>query len=323
MRCKRLDDLLPGYLEGDLSPRLNQRVSDHLDACERCRQELAAQQHALRSLDAARRPVSIDLWADFARRLQAAPSPRSSWRRTLWQPGFAVAAAAVVALAVVLPKPTPATRTVAQPAFVRVAGQPPRDADWHGSMSAVLPSVTADTARPARSETVSAVPSSDRPARGEAGTRAARRRRHHSFASPIASRRLPPRSARSRPRTGPRAEPRVVLAENVVDPARPEPMVTLAGDPAHSRAVAEPEQTVTAAGRRPDGAGDPVKVAEGLVSAEQDVATHQMKDELLRLAREVARMGGEAASAGTAAATPGDSAPAERVPAAAPQITGT
>src|SRR5690349_5130502 len=95
MRCERLQDLLPGYIDGDLPRRLNQQVSDHLDDCEECRRELSAQQRALRTLDAGRHSVSIDLWADFSRRLQAqSPPPPPLWRM-IWQPGLAVAAAAV------------------------------------------------------------------------------------------------------------------------------------------------------------------------------------------------------------------------------------
>jgi anti-sigma factor RsiW len=123
MKCERLDHLLPAYIDGDLPGGLNRRVSDHLDACERCRRALAEQQRVLRLLDTGRRPVSIDLWPDFARRLQreslqAAPQPRGfrslltpvssahAWFRRsplacrhLWQPALAAAcAAATVAL---------------------------------------------------------------------------------------------------------------------------------------------------------------------------------------------------------------------------------
>ena len=89
MRCERLQELLPGYLDGDVRGRLNQQISDHLDGCERCRQALSAQQRALRALDAGRHSISIDLWADFSRRLQAqSPPPPSRWR-VLRQPGLA------------------------------------------------------------------------------------------------------------------------------------------------------------------------------------------------------------------------------------------
>src|SRR5438876_11811254 len=109
MRCSRVVHLLPAYLDGDLVGRLNQGISDHLDACEHCRRELAAQQRVHRILDTGRPPVTIDLWADFSRRLQAQSPPRPSPWRTLWQPGLATAlAAAVVALVV---------RTAAVPAF--------------------------------------------------------------------------------------------------------------------------------------------------------------------------------------------------------------
>src|SRR5438876_3754131 len=131
MRCKRLDDLLPAYMDGDLPGRLNQHVSDHLDRCERCRQELTAQQRALRSLTAGRRPVSIDLWADFSRRLQAQAPPRPSPWRLLWQPGLAtaLAAVAVALIAGTAPKTRPAPagtrlRVSGRPRLVQVAERP-------------------------------------------------------------------------------------------------------------------------------------------------------------------------------------------------------
>jgi anti-sigma factor RsiW len=70
MRCSRVEDLLPAYLDGDLSSRLNQRLSAHLDDCERCRIAVDAQQKAVRFLDSGRYAPSIDLWAQFSRRLQ-------------------------------------------------------------------------------------------------------------------------------------------------------------------------------------------------------------------------------------------------------------
>src|SRR5262249_55538753 len=95
MRCERLQELLPGYIDGDLPGRQNQQVSDHLDNCETCRRELSAQQRALRALDAGRHSVSIDLWADFSRRLQTQSPPPPPFWRLLCQPGLAVATAGV------------------------------------------------------------------------------------------------------------------------------------------------------------------------------------------------------------------------------------
>src|SRR5688572_12371394 len=102
MRCNRVDDLLPAYLDGDLASRVNEQVSAHLDACERCRQAQAEQQRALRFLEGARYVPSIDLWADFSRRLEQENRPRQSPWQFLWQPGLAGALAAAVVTVVAL-----------------------------------------------------------------------------------------------------------------------------------------------------------------------------------------------------------------------------
>src|SRR5262249_14136056 len=96
MRCDRVDGLLPAYLEGDLSDRLNRGVAEHLDGCEGCRGSLAGQQQTCRLLDVGRQPIAIDLWADFSRRLQQEAPPRRSPWQYLWQPGLAAGIAAVI-----------------------------------------------------------------------------------------------------------------------------------------------------------------------------------------------------------------------------------
>jgi anti-sigma factor RsiW len=160
MNCERLDHLLSAYIDGDLPSGLNRRVSDHLDACERCQQTLVEQQRSHRLLDAGRRPVSIDLWPEFERRLQLealrvssaprglrrlyepivsrfgwfriAPSPRPHF----WQPLLAagLAGAAVAFIAQSAPRPEPLDVGVAQGPTVakaaRVASALPQGSDF-------------------------------------------------------------------------------------------------------------------------------------------------------------------------------------------------
>ena len=71
------------------------------------------------------------------------------------------------------------------------------------------------------------------------------------------------------------------------------------------------------------GAGDPLKIAEALVSVEQDAASDQMKGELLRLAREVARVGGEAAPGDSSELLPGRVAPGDVIRPPSPNPAGT
>jgi hypothetical protein len=80
--------------------------------------------------------------------------------------------------------------------------------------------------------------------------------------------------------------------------------------------------TVVAGGSRA-GTGDPVKVAEALVSVEQDAASNRMKGELLRLAREVARAGGEAAPADVTGRSSGQASSADDSSQVSADPTGT
>lgn len=158
MRCERLQALLPAYIDGDLPRRQNQQVSDHLDDCEPCRRELTAQQRALRALDAGRHTVSIDLWADFSRRLQAqSPPPLPLWS-ALWQPGLAVAAAgvavALIGALAIQPEPARSPETVPT-GTARIASAPvPSRLPVSHTLSDVLPVRSSSIAqvRPSRSD---------------------------------------------------------------------------------------------------------------------------------------------------------------------------
>jgi hypothetical protein len=336
MRCERLDDLLPAYMDGDLPRRLNERVSEHLDACERCRREMAAQQRALRSLNAVRPPVSIDLWADFSRRLQAQAAPRPSPWRPLWQPGLATALAAAVVALVLASAPKP--------------GQPPAaDLSAPLSLMAAAPNLNQEIrpggllSRSAVSGTRLVAPAGRRPLLSSSHGRTAGDR-------PLASR--PRRSSFERARqrhpfSSHNLEPSLETSGAPRRLARPlhteKPAVLrLASVPLREgvggqgqdlgstsvppslplSAASSPPGTATGGGSRP-GTGDPVKVAEALVSVEQDAASSRMKGELLRLAREVARVGGEAAPGDATDRSSGPPSPADDASQASAEPTGT
>src|SRR5689334_11090958 len=72
MDCRRVDDLLPAFLEDSLPIRRAQEIARHLAACARCRRERRAMESALGALErVSRHTPSIDLWASFAERLAA------------------------------------------------------------------------------------------------------------------------------------------------------------------------------------------------------------------------------------------------------------
>jgi hypothetical protein len=83
-----------------------------------------------------------------------------------------------------------------------------------------------------------------------------------------------------------------------------------AAAPLHSSSVTPDHASSLAIGSR-DRTGDPFKIAEALVSVEQDAASDQMKGELLRLAREVARVGGEAAPGDVTEHSSGQASPVD------------
>jgi hypothetical protein len=304
MRCERLHELLPAYLDGDLSGRLNHQVSDHLDGCDRCRGELTAQQRALRTLDAGRYPVSIDLWADFSRRLQTQlpPSP-SPWRFVL-QPGLSIATAVtavalIVGLAGRSGPGVPGDRPLQEAA--KIAQVPSRGEATEFEQG--QPIRRSPAMRIVRTVANLVPPGSvvriSRSRRFGAGwsvrTHQVGRRRagqHPSPASifgarperqPVMLADLPLRS------TSDAGQPLEILAAGHSDQASSD----------HSRS--RPDKNV---GRT----GDPLRVAVALASAEQDTASEQMSGELLRMAREVARVSGEAGSGETSEAVSGGGA---------------
>jgi hypothetical protein len=283
MRCNRLGDLLPAYLDGDLSSRLNDQVSAHLDACERCRLALDEQQQSLRFLDKGRYAPSIDLWADFSRRLQEQSRPQPSPWRFLWQPGLAGAAAAVVVGLVVLsaPEQRAAARRLPAPAgsvqIARSMEAPPTPAAPSGLLFAPP---AAQPASPAPR------PALDRESGGSARITTA------------TAQTAPPAM---RPRRMSRRKAEVILAKSSTGAASRRLSRDHRPDRDEDRrswrtASLPPAPTpVGGAGFAGADAGTagPLDAAEALMSVQQDAASDQMQDELLLMAREVARVSGE------------------------------
>jgi Putative zinc-finger len=306
MRCERLDDLLPAYLDGDLPSRLNGRVSAHLEACARCRGELAAQQRALRLLDAGRHSVSIDLWADFSRRLQTQRPPSPTPWRWLGQPGLAAAVAATVVALVALtsPRPRPPESADGRTGFTRVALAPV------GEISPLQKAVT-PLAQP-HQKSRPAAPSVRQPEQHDLSFGRPARRLHglvlqHTGA---AIERRPRRHSVRQRNAGPGGHRMIVQLAWV--PARrseltpsprelessPPAPVAPASLPSHNRVQANAraaslDRSPTGVSPRQARTGDPLRIADALVSVEEDAASDQIKGELLRMAREVARVGGE------------------------------
>ena len=313
MRCNRLQELIPGYLDGSLSGRQNRLAADHLDGCERCRAELSSQQRALRTLDAGRHAITIDLWADFSRRLQEqSPPPVAAWRR-LWQPGIAVAAAVAV-IALISTRPAPVlspTATDVVPVKIASSVIPDELAESRAMMSVAAPrhKLGPRTETPSTHSKPGLVEASYRMGHGYSiGSHRITRRGHRSW---------PPSASPSlvRPR---RAVPRVYqLAQLPMSPLDTGNQDSSLGNSLEAQLpdrmnnlspAVEPTGSVEAATRpvvSSAKSGDPLRVALALAAVEKDTASHEMGGELLRMAREVARVSGEAGGADLDRIAPG------------------
>jgi anti-sigma factor RsiW len=288
MRCSRVEQLLPAYLDGDLPLRLSQRVLAHLDKCPRCRQQEEAEHQSHRALDSGRHSLSIDLWADFSRRLQAEAPPRPSPWRLLWQPGLASALAALVVTLVARSAPAPPVSSDVVPP-VRVArlaqvAQAPAPAIGIQPLPShrrlLRPSeeltrrakLAAGPRRASGGESEAAAPMSS----DHTGRIARRRTAAHRVgpSQPLFSDEQSEHPSQKKGRTGP-LRMASITGRAAPDSAMPRP-VALASVPA---------------------ASDPLDVAEALVTVQQDAANDQMRRELLLMAGEVARVGGESAAA--------------------------
>jgi len=126
MTCRSVTHRLGAYLDGELPPRQQAELDEHLASCSQCRAQAAALRHAedaLRML----RPTepAPDLLHDLRRRL-AAPSARSL--RLIWAGGAAVAVAAAGLILLLLHPPTakaPRLRTPASPPYIASKSPPP------------------------------------------------------------------------------------------------------------------------------------------------------------------------------------------------------
>jgi hypothetical protein len=309
MLCSRLAELLPAYLDGSLTSRVNERVADHLDACERCQLELLAQQRALRALDAGRYTVNIDLWADFSRRLQEqAPAPVAPWRRVC-QPVMSLAAAAVAVFLIAHLAASPAPVLTTEPiagAPVRIASrgaslQPDGSARLLPRVSAVLPPMFHVRRSPVHAPRLGLSPVNASRHRGD-GFRLSHHweneRFSHTKAAPAASRTMQRRLEAHSYQvallpTSPLSETAYLMPARVSSSPAQDP---IGASLAPSAPMISSDQST-----RPDmtstRSGDPVRVALALAAVEKDTASTEMGGELLRMAREVARVSGEAGSA--------------------------
>jgi hypothetical protein len=296
MRCSRVEQLLPAYLDGDLPDHLYRHVSDHLEDCGRCRTQEAAQRRAVRALDSGRHTLAIDLWADFSRRLEAEAGPRPAWWRHVWQPGLATVVAAVVVTVVAQTAPSPprlATSPSTSPAPLQVASLPNRPLQSPALESALTRKTDQvherDVAHPARPKY-----RAPRLLPANVTSHTGRRSRYRMQIAAVAFDALS-RSTTSAERArlhGPIPDavalPHLVAGSNkrntAPELAQTPPRVTLAAVPR---------------------AGDPLDVAQALVTAQQAAASEQMRGELMLLAKEVTRVGGEPAVDGASHAAAG------------------
>lgn len=103
MRCPNSYQLTE-YLDGIYAPRLRQRLSEHIEGCARCRQEIVALQQTVQMLHGLPAPRMPDnLWLGVAARISS-PSRRgaSSW---VWKTAAGVGLAASILIGIVLSNP--------------------------------------------------------------------------------------------------------------------------------------------------------------------------------------------------------------------------
>ncbi len=93
-----LGELLSAHLDGELAPAERRRVAEHLEDCDRCREELdelASARSAVRSLPMVEAPASVLGLPDEV----VVPLPR---RRSFWAGAAAAAAAVFIVVASIL-----------------------------------------------------------------------------------------------------------------------------------------------------------------------------------------------------------------------------
>jgi len=108
--CKNYEDLLPLYASGDLSSTDHNKVSEHLEECQECRDY----QLSLSAITAVMEQDNVEMSPSYGAELVVALNRRldrrSTWqKRLLWTiPAFATAMAVVVIITISLIKTGPA-----------------------------------------------------------------------------------------------------------------------------------------------------------------------------------------------------------------------
>ncbi len=99
MRCERIQEELPAYLEGDLSGRALRRVERHLSECEACRRESRALRRTVELLHPlGGQSIPKDVTALVMARLPASEAPG----RAMWRPRPVLLVPAMLAVAAAL-----------------------------------------------------------------------------------------------------------------------------------------------------------------------------------------------------------------------------
>ena len=160
LRCREARRMIQELLDGQASPFAAGALQLHLDACSACRVEYVTLQEttrALRTLPALAAPEAVRRTVVATARPKPAPA---TWPRR-WQPAFAVAVAAGVALLVVARfAPKPSLSPIAPPAPVVAQQQPVKPLEVADAKPAPAPA----TASSAEEDTVVNLMQGARPA---------------------------------------------------------------------------------------------------------------------------------------------------------------
>ena len=147
MRCQRAQKLMTAAVDGELSPRRRRALDGHVAVCAACRRELGVTERMLAALEGlpTEAPVSASLEQATLRRVRLAAAgeveraPASRWKLWLPVPVFALATAAVLALAIGIVRRTDQMPgTLLLPAH-RAAQAPPRPTRAPSRMAKVPP----------------------------------------------------------------------------------------------------------------------------------------------------------------------------------------
>ncbi|NOZ55889.1 MAG: hypothetical protein GXO73_03740 [Calditrichaeota bacterium] len=96
MRCRKVEKLLPAYVDGELSERVSARVEQHLATCSHCAALLELHRGVLTQWEGLPAVApERNLWPEIVARITASPKPRRSRLSELWQPVFGLPAPVV------------------------------------------------------------------------------------------------------------------------------------------------------------------------------------------------------------------------------------